>query len=86
MGRLPSPLTIGPATHTYPPCSAELILVSWTKELPEPIRLRDGRELRTLSDTRALILGLADRDNTARPGSMPSNCFDKLPRRESKPI
>jgi hypothetical protein len=36
------------------------VLVSWTKKLPEPIRLRDGRELITLSDARALILGLAE--------------------------
>jgi hypothetical protein len=34
--------------------------VSWSKKLPEPIRLRDGRELITLSDARALILGLAE--------------------------
>jgi hypothetical protein len=34
--------------------------VSWSKKLPEPIKLRDGRELRTLSDARALILGLAE--------------------------
>jgi hypothetical protein len=34
--------------------------VSWTKRLPEPVRLRDGRELKTLSDARALILGLAE--------------------------
>jgi hypothetical protein len=34
--------------------------VSWAKKLPEPIRLRDGRELITLSDARALILGLAE--------------------------
>jgi hypothetical protein len=34
--------------------------LSWTKELPEPIKLRDGRELRTLSDVRALILRLPE--------------------------
>ena len=34
--------------------------MSWSKKLPEPIRLRDGRELLTLSDARALILGLAE--------------------------
>jgi hypothetical protein len=34
--------------------------VSWERKLPEPIRLRDGRELKTLSDARALILGLAE--------------------------
>ena len=34
--------------------------MSWTKKLPEPIRLHDGRELKTLSDARALILGLAE--------------------------
>jgi hypothetical protein len=34
--------------------------VSWSKKLPEPIKLRDGRELHTLSDARALILGLAE--------------------------
>jgi hypothetical protein len=33
--------------------------VSWERKLPEPIKLRDGRELRTLSDARTLILGLA---------------------------
>jgi hypothetical protein len=34
--------------------------VSWERKLPDPIRLRDGRELKTLSDSRALILGLAE--------------------------
>jgi hypothetical protein len=35
--------------------------VSWSKRLPEPIDLRDGRELRTLSDVRAFVLGLNER-------------------------
>ena len=34
--------------------------MSWTKKLPESIKLRDGRELRTLSDARALVLSLAE--------------------------
>jgi hypothetical protein len=34
--------------------------VSWSRKLPQPVRLRDGRELITLSDARALILGLAE--------------------------
>ena len=32
--------------------------MSWSRKLPQPVRLRDGRELITLSDARALILGL----------------------------
>jgi hypothetical protein len=40
--------------------------VGWKKELPEPVRLRDGRELITLWDARALILGLAE-SRQARP-------------------
>jgi hypothetical protein len=40
--------------------------VSWSKKLPEPVRLKDGRELITLSDARALILGLAE-SRQARP-------------------
>jgi hypothetical protein len=34
--------------------------VSWTKKLPEPIKLRDGRELRTLKDAGALVLRLPE--------------------------
>ena len=34
--------------------------MSWRKQFPEPVRLRDGRELHTLSDARALILGLTE--------------------------
>jgi hypothetical protein len=34
--------------------------MSWKKELPQPIRLKDGRELRTLSDAGELILRLPD--------------------------
>jgi len=34
--------------------------VRWSRKLPEPVRLRYGRELITLSDARALILGLAE--------------------------
>lgn len=34
--------------------------MSWSKKLPEPIKLWDGRELRTLSDVRALILRLPE--------------------------
>jgi hypothetical protein len=34
--------------------------MSWSKKFPTPIRLHDGRELRTLSDARALILGLTE--------------------------
>jgi hypothetical protein len=32
--------------------------MSWEKKFMEPIRLKSGRELRTLSDARALILGM----------------------------
>ncbi len=38
----------------------------WTRKLAKPIRLRDGRELVTLADARALILGLTERAQ-ARP-------------------
>ena len=34
--------------------------MSWSRKLPQPVRLRDGRELITLSDARALILGLPE--------------------------
>jgi hypothetical protein len=32
--------------------------MSWSRPLPKTIVLRDGRELKTLSDARALILAL----------------------------
>jgi hypothetical protein len=34
--------------------------VSWEKKLPEPIKLRDGRELRTLKDAATLVLRLPE--------------------------
>ncbi len=34
--------------------------MSWSKKMPMPIRLRDGRELHTLSDAGELILRLPD--------------------------
>jgi hypothetical protein len=40
--------------------------VSWSKKLPGPIKLRDGRELATLSDARSLILDLTE-SRRARP-------------------
>jgi hypothetical protein len=35
--------------------------MSWSKKFGEPIRVRDGRELRTLSDVRAMILRMEGR-------------------------
>jgi hypothetical protein len=35
--------------------------VSWSKNFAEPIRLRDGRELRTLSDAMAMVLRMEGR-------------------------
>jgi hypothetical protein len=35
--------------------------MSWGKKFGEPIRLKDGRELRTLSEARALILRMEGR-------------------------
>jgi hypothetical protein len=35
--------------------------MSWKKKFGEPIRLKDGRELRTLSEARALILPMEGR-------------------------
>ena len=40
--------------------------MSWSKKLPGPIKLRDGRELATLSDARSLILDLT-KSRRARP-------------------
>jgi hypothetical protein len=34
--------------------------MSWSKQFPEPIRLKDGRELRTLKDAGALVLRLPE--------------------------
>ena len=33
---------------------------SWTRKLPEPIPLKDGRTLSTLADARALMLALPE--------------------------
>ncbi|HEU0147962.1 MAG TPA: hypothetical protein VFR21_13950 [Bradyrhizobium sp.] len=35
--------------------------MSWERKFGEPIRLKDGRELRTLSEARALILRIERR-------------------------
>ena len=43
--------------------------MSWSKKLPGPIKLRDGRELATLSDARSLILDLTE-SRRARPTSL----------------
>ena len=40
--------------------------MSWSKKLPGPIKLRDDRELATLSDARSLILDLTE-SRQARP-------------------
>jgi hypothetical protein len=43
--------------------------VSWSKKLPEPIRLRNGRELATLSDARSLSSALGNLGRHTRPGT-----------------
>jgi hypothetical protein len=35
--------------------------LSWSKKFSQPIRLKDGRELRTLSEARALIVRMEGR-------------------------
>jgi hypothetical protein len=34
--------------------------VSWSKKLPEPVRLKSGRELRTLKDAGEMVLRLPE--------------------------
>jgi hypothetical protein len=52
--------------------------MAWSRRLIPPLVLKDGRELKTLSDAREMILGLLERQrraSAAHEGALPGRIY-----------